>query len=366
MNPEVSPLGLVISDKTSREEVPDSKFEDRFVVPQAIDEAALSLPALPTRKPTDTRTRYSVELSPGSVRVTRHSPPGTTGKPDRYRGKSEIVKWSPKSRANMSSRLCSLDYRPLLADETRTPALITLTYPKEWQVVVPGGSYLKKHLKAFRQRYERKYGHALVGVWKLEFMRRFRNPHIHIFCAPPNDVEFRVWLSLTWADIVAHPDPAVRVKHERAGTGIDYEKGLRSHHAKRVSTYFSKHGSPNHGSKEYQNQPPAEWVESSDVGRFWGYWGLHPYIVKVEVEDAHALLVTRILRCWHRANSKPVRRKVSRIDARTGVIRSRWVRRPNKRRLSGRLGFVSVEDGAVMGALLSKALLRAKSPQLLP
>lgn len=156
---------------------------------------------------------------------------------------------------------------------------------------------------------------------------------------------------------MAHPDPAVRAKHERAGTGIDYEKGLRSYHAKRVATYFSKHGSPNKGAKEYQNQPPSEWVEARDVGRFWGYWGLQPFIVRVEVEDGAALYVSRILRRWNHANSEPIRRKVPRIDTRTGVMRHRWLRRPNRGRISGRLGFLSVDDGAAMGALLARAIL---------
>ncbi len=356
MTYEIDPHGLVISDITARTSMPDNHFESRFVAPAAIETAASMLPAMPRRAKNDNRTRYAVELSPGSVRVTRHAPAGATGKPPGYRSKVEIDKWSAKSRANMSARLCSLDYRPLLSDESRTPALITLTYPKEWQVVVPTGSAAKKHLKAFRQRYERKYGQPLIGVWKLEFMRRYRNPHIHIFCAPPNDIDFRAWLSATWADIVKHPDLTVRAKHERAGTGIDYEKGLRSHHAKRVANYFSKHGSPNKGDKEYQNQPPHEWVDARDVGRFWGYWGLRPYIVRVEVEDEDALYITRILRRWNHANSNPTRRRVKRLDTRTGVLRERWLRRPNRRRMSGRLGFLSVDDGAAMGAVLAKAL----------
>lgn len=366
MKSKSTPPGLVISDKTARTDSPDTVFENRFVEPAAIDAAAATIPSLPRRKRNDNSTRYAVELSPGSVRVTRQAPAGATGKPSGYRSKSEIVKWSAKSRANMTARLCSLDYRPLLADESRTPALITLTYPKEWQVVVPTGSHLKQHLKAFRQRYERKYGRPLIGLWKLEFMRKFRNPHVHIFCAPPNEIEFRSWLSATWADIVSHPDPAVRAKHERAGTGIDYEKGLRSHHAKRVATYFSKHGSPNEGAKEYQNQPPKEWVDAHDVGRFWGYWGLRPYVVRIQIEDSDALFITRTLRRWHRANSQPVRVKVERLETRTGVIRERWTWRRKGRRMSGRLGFLSVDDGAKMGTLLAKALSTRQSKGLLP
>jgi len=39
-------------------------------------------------------------------------------------------------------------------------------------------------------------------------------------------VDFRTWLSVTWADIVAHPDPEQRRRHRAAGTGVDYAEGL--------------------------------------------------------------------------------------------------------------------------------------------
>jgi hypothetical protein len=366
MTSQSKPPGLVISDITAREGKTSTAFENRFVAPSDISDAASNIPTLPKREKGDKRTRYSLELSPGSVRVARHAPQGATGKPSRYRSKSEIVKWSAKSRASMSARLCSLDYRPLLADETLTPALITLTYPKEWKEVASTGSQVKRHVKAFRQRYERKYGRPLIGIWKLEFMRRYRNPHIHIFCTPPNELEFRAWLSKTWTEIVAHPDPVVRAKHERAGTGIDYEKGLRSRDAKRVATYFAKHGSGNKGEKEYQNQPPQEWVDASDVGRFWGYWGLKPFIAKVEVSDQNALYVARILRRWHRANSKPVRKKVSRVNQQTGEVSERWTSRRAKPRMTGRLGFISVEHGARMGEALARSLSAKSDRPLLP
>jgi hypothetical protein len=51
----------------------------------------------------------------------------------------EILGWSRKSRANMVRALCELDYRPMLADPGRVPAMVTLTYPGDWLTVAPDG-----------------------------------------------------------------------------------------------------------------------------------------------------------------------------------------------------------------------------------
>lgn len=41
-------------------------------------------------------------------------------------------------------------------------------------------------------------------------------------------VDFRRWLSITSADIVAHSDPEQRRKHRAAGTGVGYAEGSAS------------------------------------------------------------------------------------------------------------------------------------------
>jgi hypothetical protein len=346
---EPSPDGLVISDKKGREEL----FEPRFVSAEKLETASSALPSLPEREESDVSARYSVELSPGSVRVSRHSPKRQTPSPN-YRPKSAISSWSRKSRSSMVSRLCSLDYSQMLGDASKLGAMITLTYPRDWQNLAPNGAIAKNHLRLFQKRYARQFGAPLVGIWKMEFQRRGA-PHFHIFCVPPIGVDFRRWLSETWTNIVAPPDPTERQKHLNAGTGLDYEQGLRSYDPKRVAVYFSKHASAGFGEKEYQNQPPELWKESGKIGRFWGYWGLRPLVLAVEVSDEDALFVARVLRRWAKANSQPRRIVVWRADTKTGEIRKRHAHR-RITRMSGRAGFVSVNDGSAIGEALAQAL----------
>jgi hypothetical protein len=62
----------------------------------------------------------------------------------------------------------------------------------------------------------------------------------------PIEVDFRWWLSITWADIVAHPDPDQRRKHRAAGTGVDYAEGIRLTDPRRMAVYFAKYGTDGH------------------------------------------------------------------------------------------------------------------------
>lgn len=337
--------GLVISDITARESL-------GFVGLSELKEAAETFP---DKVETSESFHYSLELSPGSVRITRSSSIPRISKLDSYKPRTEITCWSAKSRSKMVSRLCSLDYQPMLGQPKRTPCLITLTYPGNWQQVVPDGVAAKRHLKLFRSRYQRMWGEQLRAVWKMEFQRRGAC-HFHLFTSVPNRPGFAEWLSQTWTDIVSPPDPNERSRHLLAGTGIDYTTGARGTDPKRVAVYFSKHNSPNQGSKEYQNRPPAEWIAAGSVGRFWGYWNIEPLTVRVPIGESDALIVARVLRRWTAANTRPVRRKVERVCQRTGEVRHRWVTRRKSPRMSARIGFVSVNDGAKVGSRLADVL----------
>jgi hypothetical protein len=253
----------------------------------------------------------------------------------------------------MTLRLSTLDYRPLFR-RGRLPAMITLTYPGEWLTVVPDAATAQRHLNAFRKRYEYEFGEPLIALWKREHQRS-GSPHFHLFAAPPTGRAFAQWLSRTWADVVAHPDPKQRANHEKAGTGIDYATGFRASDPRRISTYFSKHNSANFGSKEYQNRPPQQWVDAGSVGRFWGYWGIKPLIVAVEISDDDALFVARVLRRWTKANAQPRTRKVARGSNSKGEMKFRRVSRRRGRFLNG-LGFAIVEDSPSMGAALARAV----------
>lgn len=190
-----------------------------------------------------------------------------------------ITEWSRKSRSSMCRIFAELDYGPLV-ESGRVPAMVTLTYPGNWEVVAPDGASVKRHMVLWRKRFQREYGEPALYIWKLEFQRRGA-PHIHLWTAPPispgrSGRGFAQWLSETWAQIVDHPDPEQKARHRLAGTAIDVRNGLKACDPKRLAIYFTKHSSPNlHGDKEYQHIVPELWRRPGrGPGRFWGVYGL--------------------------------------------------------------------------------------------
>lgn len=269
----------------------------------------------------------------------------------------EITGWSRKSRANMVRSLCELDYAPLFGDPTRLLAMVTLTYPGDWLTVAPNGKAVKDHLRRFRKRYRRAWEEDFACVWKLEFQRRGA-PHVHMLCRPPHGHTkgrtFREWLSWAWADVVAHPDPVQRMKHEAAGTAIDWNEGLRSTDPRRVAVYFTKHGA--FAAKEYQHCVPEAWQEPGQgPGRFWGYWGLAKATRGVEVSPQTAVEAARIVRRWARAQGTTRQVLAPRVNHETGQVRYRKQRRRVDRLRSGR-GWVSVNDGPAFASQLARWL----------
>jgi hypothetical protein len=348
--------GFITYDISFREGI----YEPDFASAEQVQAAADRLPSIPIRGPHDFADRYTVSLSPGSVKIAKQlgdpKPPSA-----KYKAKSQITEWSRKSRANMVAVLATLDYSPMLTDGLTIPAMLTLTYPNDWETVAPDGSAAQRHLNLFRKRFERKYSpdKPMMALWKMEFQRRGA-PHFHLFMVPPADPDFMSWVSETWADVVAHPDAEERRKHVLAGTGLDYSPGLRSTDVKRLSTYFAKHNSSNYSSsKEYQNRPPQLWLDAGKIGRFWGRWGLSPLVAKVEVSHEDAIYASRLLRRWAKANAQPRIVMVPRTNTRTGEIRMRRIRRVPKR-MRGTSGFLVVEDGSIMGQLIANALLAVK------
>lgn len=248
----------------------------------------------------------------------------------------EIIGWSRKSRARMVERLCDLDYSLLFGDPRRLVAMVTLTYPGDWLTVAPNGRATKRHLKELRKRYKRHFEEDLACVWKLEFQARGA-PHFHLMMTPPHERSridnraFRAWISWHWADIVAHPDPDERYRHECAGTGIDWNEGLKATDPRRVAVYFTKHGA--FKSKEYQHCVPEAWREPGQgPGRFWGYWVLAPATSTRAVSTDLGTQAGRILRRWSRAQR--VTQQVSRPRAAGGVPVSKY---PDVQGLAGKL-----------------------------
>lgn len=157
---------------------------------------------------------------------TRRSPTGS----DQSSAGGVITEWSRKSRSSMCRTFAELDYSPLLESD-RVPAMVTLTYPGDWEVVAPDGASVKRHMVLWRKRFQREYGEAARYIWKLEFQRRGA-PHIHLWMAPPTSPGrsgrgFAQWLSETWAQVVNHPDCEQKARHQLAGTAIEVFLTLR-------------------------------------------------------------------------------------------------------------------------------------------
>jgi hypothetical protein len=348
---------------------------------------------------------WSIVIAPGVIRMTGKDLEQSywadrraidDRRPHREPSKrAEITSWTRKSRAKMALTLASLDWS-YLEQVTGLPAMVTLTYPADWLTVAPDGQAVKRHLRAFLLRWERCWGEPLRAAWKLEFQARGA-PHIHIGpvaipsgragesrlksryrYAIGDGLPFHQWLSVTWADVVSHPDPAERQRHERAGTAVDYREGLRCADPKRLAIYFSKHGAYRH--KDYQNKVPELWREQGKgPGRFWGYWGIKPCRVMVELGKREHLLISRTLRhmtershVWNpatrRVETVRATRQVAvtrrRVDKLTGVVsmRRRTVTRP-VRRLKYHRGFVCVNDAPMLAVDLAR-LARIASSQV--
>jgi len=211
------------------------------------------------------------------------------GKPSLSK-RGKIVGWSRKSRNRMQLRLGSLDWTPLFEDGLE-PAMITLTLPGNWEELAPTPVDFRAMVARFRSAYVAAWGTASTGVWKLEFQRRGA-PHLHILMTPPAGVaqdsypyEFRHWLSMAWARSVDAKGED-RVKHEKAGTGVDYV-GEAYRNPRLIAKYFGKHGTFN--AKEYQNEMPRLWLDAIDGGasgiQFWGVWGLKKAVGVLQLSD---------------------------------------------------------------------------------
>ena len=291
---------------------------------------------------------------------------------------SVITEWSRKSRSSMCRTFAELDYTPLV-ESCRVPAMVTLTYPGDWEAVAPNGASVKRHMVLWRKRFHREYGEPARYIWKLEFQRRGA-PHIHLWMAPPmspgrSGRGFAQWLSETWAEVVDHPDAEQKVRHQLAGTAIDIRDGLKACDPKRLAIYFTKHSSPNmHGDKEYQHIVPELWRQPGHgPGRFWGVYGLKKATAVVEVAQDAYIAARRIVRRWSRSQAvygdssgrfptavvpRTAVRLVPRVDYKTGAVVHRRVRRRrtlcNQGGLAG--GYALVNNGPEFAVQLAAAL----------
>lgn len=409
--------GLVICPKSVRDDAEDDVGADwsvadalrlRFASSEMVaSAAALFEPAAPWAHGRDRlgvepeSGRFRITVGPGVVRLSWANPvraeKSAERKVGRHRfdvaveedliksGRDEpdppgrsITEWSRKSRAAMCRTFAELDYTPLV-ESGRVPAMITLTYPGDWESVARDGASVKRHMVLWRKRFQREYGEPARYIWKLEFQRRGA-PHIHLWMAPPmspgrSGRGFAGWLSDTWAQVVDHPDPEQKARHRLAGTAIDVRNGLKACDPKRLAIYFTKHSSPNlGGDKEYQHIVPEPWRQPGcGPGRFWGVYGLKKATAVVEVAQHAYLTARRIVRRWSRSQAvygdstsrfptavvpRTATRLVPRVGGATGVVKHRRVRRRrtlcNQGGLSG--GYALVNNGPGFAAQLARAI----------
>lgn len=348
--------------------VPDGLIGHRWPSPELVSAAAASFTRTLPAWDGSEGPRARIEVGPGIVRVARRDlnraektaeratarrlreNPAERDDDDTPR-RGEVLEWSAKSRARMTATIASLDLREFTVTREGIPAMVTLTLPGDWLAVAPTAASYVALVKTFRKRYERAWGRPLRALWKREFQRRGA-PHTHFFMVVPfgqvNGETFTQWLSRTWAEVVAHPDPEQRAAHLLAGTGVDIAEGLRSTDPRRIAVYFTKHSSANFGDKEYQHVVPAEWAGSS-AGRFWGYWGLQPATAYVEVPMDDSIAVARVMRRWARAQGTTRAARVWR-NGRWRSVRRRVHRMPSTS------GFLCVNDGPAFAWQLARFL----------
>jgi hypothetical protein len=114
---------------------------------------------------------------------------------------------------------------------------------------------------------------------------------------------FVTWLSLSWAQIVNHPDSHEFGKHIRAGTGVDRVDALRASDPKRLAQYFLKRHSQG-ASKEYQHVVPEAWQQPGQgPGRFWGVRGMDDASAAVHISVIDFNRAGRLLRRWSRTQA---------------------------------------------------------------
>jgi len=366
-----------------------------------------------------------------------------------------IQAWSGKSRARLVAKLAELDYSRLYgrflicsacgqdrddglercpvcrSDQytvedrsNRLPAMLTFTYPGDWLTACPDAGTMTAHVDAWAKRYRQSWSEPLRAPWKREFQHRGA-PHIHATTTPPGgrvtieisprtaaalaedervaqklgvvptggqvSVDFVRWFSITWAEVVNHPDDQQFRNHLLSGTGVDYAQGIALTDPRRMAVYFTKYGQG--GRKEYQNQVPREWLDAvatcldcsrsydadehecpdcghpeadidyhGSAGRFWGVRGLRPAVAVRHVSPDAGIAAGRVARRWYAAKQLTKQTTRPRTDLAAG--RTRYRRTTVRKTLfRGNRGFLTVNDGTAFAAQLGRYLTHRRDDQ---
>lgn len=192
--------------------------------------------------------------------------------------RGEVRAFSDDSRMRLLQTVAAIPW-----DQLGAVLMVTLTYPGEAEYVPRSGKAAKAHLRAFRMRWERRWG-PMQAVWKLEFQRRGAI-HWMLCVVAPRGVSLtrlREWVSWSWWQIVG----SGRETHKRAGTQVKVWQGD-------PSWYFAKYATKGgHLDKEYQHEVPS-WM--LDVGRWWGVWRLRPEWCRVSLTESEFAALRRVV-----------------------------------------------------------------------
>ncbi len=224
--------------------------------------------------------------------------------------RGSISAFSPQSRRRLMRTWAALPWH-----ELRGVAFITLTYPGSAVHVPTDGQVAKAHLKAFRKRWERRFG-TCRGTWKLEFQRRGA-PHFHLWVETPEHVNLsalRLEVARWWWEIVGSEELSAFF----AGTSVER---ARKHPAMYAAAYATKK------SKEYQHFVPNEFA---NLGRWWGCWSMKADVQDHEISEEEAVRLRRVVRKLRVARIRSVpsmepRRRARAIRAAKKVRSLTWV-----------------------------------------
>jgi len=259
------------------------------------------------------------------------------------------LSWSPRSQRSMRFLFSALPWELLGA----RPAMITLTYPGDWQLYVPNSEVLRHHREAFKERWRKRFGPP-VGVWIVEFQRRGA-PHLHLYLGLPENVtgedycqlqertmrrkrreldvgqhrarwqtppvsgEFGEWLRRVWWEIVGSGLPA----HEKRGVDVavaffSEQAESRANRAK-VGDYFWRESG-----KWKQKRPPEDFGSLRFYGRWGQKEGFNPVVSAERIEEIVFYEMRRMMRRLRVAKLREqARRTGRRVDLKAGLPRGR-------------------------------------------
>jgi hypothetical protein len=180
--------------------------------------------------------------------------------------RARVRGFSRESRTNLLRRLASINRAAFQAFKGRLIS-ITLTYPHEYP---EDPELCKRHLKAFRKRFQREYG-SFAAFWRLGIQQRGAW-HFHLLLFVESSVgsigELRRFISSSWYEVTGK----ISEGHLRAGTRVEPVKRWREA-TSYVERYMAK---------------PEEFPEGLQTGRIWGIW--NPKLLPVRWETVQVSL----------------------------------------------------------------------------